>query len=340
VQSSVGWTLGNFLENLTLTGNSNLNGTGNSLNNQITGNNAKNTLDGGSGNDTLKGEGGQDALYGGDGWDKLYGGSGNDFLNGSDGSDYLNGGSGIDTMYGGRGNDSYRVDSTGDTVVEYADQDYVNGGSGLDVVTSSLSYTLSDNVEWLVLEGSSAINGTGNSLNNIISSVDSNYTSVNNILNGQGGHDQLYGNVGNDTLIGGSGNDTLYGAGYPNWGKGEIDTLTGGSGADKFVLGDVDYGSSNKHYFYNDGKFSNTGVGDYALITDFNTSVDTIQLAGSAASYELKAAPISFGSAADTAIYINGSNSPFYIADELIAIVQDVSVANLSLNGSYFSFVA
>ncbi|WP_039806953.1 calcium-binding protein, partial [Pelosinus sp. HCF1] len=44
VQSSITYTLGNNVENLTLTGNSNINGIGNELNNVITGNNGNNIL--------------------------------------------------------------------------------------------------------------------------------------------------------------------------------------------------------------------------------------------------------------------------------------------------------
>lgn len=69
VKSSVNWTLGKNLEDLTLTGKENLSGTGNEHDNLIIGNGAKNVLDGGAGNDTLDGLGGVDILTGGLGGD-------------------------------------------------------------------------------------------------------------------------------------------------------------------------------------------------------------------------------------------------------------------------------
>ena len=203
VQSSITYTLTDNVENLTLTGSASINGTGNELNNVITGNNAANILDGLGGNDTLYGNNGNDTLLGGEGNDYLYGGSGNDQLSGGDGNDYLNGNAGSDAMAGGTGDDTYIVDNTGDQVSELA-------GEGVDLVQSSVSFTLSDNVENLTLTGYSSISGTGNDLDNLITG-----NSGSNTLRGLGGDDTLVGNNGNDTLDGGAGADTMSG-GYGN----------------------------------------------------------------------------------------------------------------------------
>ena len=144
VISAIDYTLGTNLENLTLWGSDNLNGTGNSLNNVLTGNTGNNILDGGAG---------------------------------------------ADTLIGGTGNDTYIVDNANDVVVETSTL-----ANEIDTVLASLSYTLSSNVENLTLTGTGNFNGSGNSLNNV--------------LTGNSGNNILIGGDGLDTMIGGAGNDT------------------------------------------------------------------------------------------------------------------------------------
>jgi Ca2+-binding RTX toxin-like protein len=216
VQSNINYSLGVNVENLTLTGSSAINGTGNNLNNVINGNTANNSISSGDGNDTL---------------------------NGGGGNDNLNGGSGADRMSGGSGNDNYVVDNTADVVIE-------NAGEGIDtVVTAKINYTLGANVENLTLSDSAVINGTGNDLNNyILGNAAGNFIDAkggNDQINGRGGNDSINGGVGNDMLLGDIGNDTLLGSTgndilFGNEGNDILtggignDTLLGGTGADKF----------------------------------------------------------------------------------------------------------
>ncbi len=80
VKSSVSFSLGQFVEKLTLTGTAAIKGTGNNLANTLIGNAAANTLKGLIGNDILLGLAGNDILFGGLGKDKLTGGPGNDLF--------------------------------------------------------------------------------------------------------------------------------------------------------------------------------------------------------------------------------------------------------------------
>ncbi|MEQ1756126.1 MAG: peroxidase family protein [Micropepsaceae bacterium] len=73
VQSFVTYTIGNNVENLTLMGTGNINGTGNNLANVLTGNTGNNTLAGDDGNDTF-------IAFVGDGNDTYNGGAGADTL--------------------------------------------------------------------------------------------------------------------------------------------------------------------------------------------------------------------------------------------------------------------
>jgi len=113
VYSSISYSLGNNLENLSLTGSAYY-GYGNSLNNSISGNSSNNYLWGSSGNDYLYGNAGNDYLSGGTGNDRMYGGTGDDTLTGSSGNDYLSGWSGNDTLVGGFGNDTLTGGSDAD----------------------------------------------------------------------------------------------------------------------------------------------------------------------------------------------------------------------------------
>ncbi len=139
------------------------------------------------GNDFIDALGGDDVVLGGAGDDQLLGGAGNDQLSGDAGNDTLIGGLGSDTATGGPGNDTFVVDSASDVVNEAA-------AEGIDTVQSSVTWTLGANIENLMLTGSAAIDGIGNSLNNT--------------LGGNSAADRLDGGAGADAMQGGTGDDT------------------------------------------------------------------------------------------------------------------------------------
>ena len=73
---------------------------------------------------------------------------------------------------------------------------FENANQGTDAVFASVNYTLTANVEALVLQAAGNLSGTGNGLGNAIFG-----NSGDNVLDGQGGADILTGNAGNDTFI-------------------------------------------------------------------------------------------------------------------------------------------
>jgi Ca2+-binding RTX toxin-like protein len=119
----------------------------------------------------------------------LIGGEGSDAMSGNFGNDTLDGGLGADTMTGGAGEDTYLVDDAGDVVTEKPNQ-------GTDTVMSTVSYTLRANIEQLVLAGDAAINGTGNSLDNVLTG-----NNASNVLKGGGGADTMQGGAGDDIYM-------------------------------------------------------------------------------------------------------------------------------------------
>lgn len=141
-------------------------------------------------------------------------GYGNDLNNtiiGGRANNLLDGGLGADTLIGGAGDDFYIVDQGGDVVNELANE-------GIDTIESSVTYTLSANVEHLVLTGTGAADAIGNALNNDVRG-----NAASNILDGGAGDDSLQGNGGADTyLFGrGSGRDIVFDSST----TGEIETI-------------------------------------------------------------------------------------------------------------------
>ena len=131
VRSAVNYTLGDYIENLTLLGRA-TEGTGNEAANTIIGNGAGNTLNGLGGNDTL---------IGGDGKDVLNGGEGNDTLNGGKGKDILIGGNGNDVFVFGSGYARTNGTVTGSTIQGNADvvRDFKSGNDKIALSVSTFA---------------------------------------------------------------------------------------------------------------------------------------------------------------------------------------------------------
>jgi len=220
VQSALTYTLGANVENLVLTGTTAINGTGNARDNVLTGNSAANVLTGGAGNDTyVVGTGDTVTEAASAGIDTVQSSitwtlgvnlenltlTGTTAINGTGNTldNVLIGNSGANVLTGGAGNDTYVV-GTGDSVVE-------NASAGTDTVQSAITWTLGANLENLTLLGSSVINGTGNTSDNVLAG-----NTAANTLTGLGGNDTyLYSRGGGqDTVIdnAGTADSLLFGA--------------------------------------------------------------------------------------------------------------------------------
>lgn len=201
VESSISYTLGAELENLTLTGSQDLLGTGNALDNSLAGNSGNNTLDGGAG---------ADAMTGGEGDDTYHTDDLGDFI-------YENDAQGTDTEI--RSHDSdYLLASNVENLILNGTV-YRGNGNELD---NTITGNDADNNLW-GREGSDSLYGHGGA-DQMTGDTGSDY------MDGGDGNDIMSGGDGNDTLLGGAGNDQLQG------GSG-ADTLKGGAGDDTYVFG-------------------------------------------------------------------------------------------------------
>lgn len=212
-------TLGGGIENITLTGSTAINATGNSLGNIILGNNAINILEGKGGADTLDGGNGSDIYIVADTADKT-GAEIQDTGSGLTDQDELRFSS---TVVGGQ---TLTLDA-GDTGLERI---VIGTGVAAAAVTTGI---LNHNVDASAL--TNAISILGNAGKNSLTGTDFNDT-----LDGGLGDDNLVSGKGNDSLLGGAGKDTLQG-GDNN------DTLDGGAGADS-----LDGGDGNNLYVVDD----------------------------------------------------------------------------------------
>lgn len=334
IYSSVSYVLPENVENITLTGSDNISAIGNGLDNTIIGNIGNNVIDGGAGVDTMSASLGDDIYIvdnvsdtvselADEGIDTIrssviytlsenverleltgmeaidgYGNTLDNTLIGNTANNTLDGKTGMDAMSGGMGDDTYIVDNIGDTVYETVD-------AGDDHVISSVTYTLSDNVERLTLVGMDTINGTGNDLNNVLIG-----NSAANTLDGMGGDDTMIGGAGDDTYYVDASADTVFENGNEGLdtiytrvsyvlpedvenliliGDGNIDA--GGNGLDNTLIGNGanNYISGGAGKDLLDGKAGNDtlegGIGDDILIGgsgndtfvyNLNNDLDTI----------------------------------------------------------------
>ena len=171
----------------------------------------------------------------------------------------------------------------------------VGSKGGKDTVVASITETLANNVEHLVLTGTKAISGTGNTLGNTLTG-----NTGKNVLKGGGGNDSLDGGSGNDTLNGDAGRDLLDGGigtdklngGTDNdilvWAS--TDSYDGGSGVDtlKIDSGELNLTAVASSKIRNVEQIDLTAVDNNLLtlnardVLDISSSTNTLKVLGSA----------------------------------------------------------
>ena len=299
VKSSIGAVLADNVENLTLTGTSPIDGTGNALSNVLTGNGAPNVLYGGDGDDTLKGGGGGDRLVGGSGNDTYVVDSADDViieyqdagtdtakasisyllpdyvenltLNGSAPiqgtgnalNNVLTGNGAANTLYGGDGND---------TLNGKGGPDYLAGGAGDDVyVVDESDVTIVEKAGEGVDTVKSAIGYLlGANLENLtltgVAALNGFGNGMDNVIKGNAGANLLQGYDGNDTLAGSLANDILQGGSGNDRlsDAGGNNVFDGGSGVDTLV------GSAGNEFFAGGTGSDTTNTGTGADVIAFN----------------------------------------------------------------------
>jgi hypothetical protein len=155
-------------------------------------------------------------------------------MDGSFGNDDLDSRNGADTALGGPGDDTIFNDSGDDVLDGGADNDAIFLGSGDEDVIGGPgndTVTLGSGDDTVRLDDI-ANDGSAGEAKNIHTDVE--------VIDGDGGSDNLFGNAAANRLIGGSGNDLIDGGGGPDVleGSSGADELNGGPDFDRVVYSD------------------------------------------------------------------------------------------------------
>lgn len=196
------------------------------------------------------------------------------------------------TLIGNNGNNDIRGGDGADIIFGRAGADFILGGNGVDILNGG--------------EGNDVLQG-GNDNDIIYGAKDDDELygdSGADTLFGGDGLDILRGGAQNDVLDGGDGDDILIGTASTGNNR-EQDVLTGGSGADDFVLGQGNVAATGSYY---------RGNGGFATITDFSTG-DQFRIAGSASDYTVQV--------------IDADTSQILLGSTLISIVDHTLGVNL-----------
>ncbi len=207
-------------------------------NDLIEGSTASNSLDGQGGDDTINGTRGNDSIVGGEGFDTV---------------DYSPLNAAVTVRPGGE----VRKGALGTDNLLFV-ENIIGAAGRVNVIDASsasvgISVDISLKVGFLNVFNIPGIGQRNQFTQNFVNAIGTQSgdflggSSGNNVLDGQGGDDGIFGDNGADQLFGGSGSDFVTGEGGADRingtssiarGRNEQDTLVGGSGNDRFILGD------------------------------------------------------------------------------------------------------
>ena len=260
---------------------------------EITGTFDENNIIGTEFDEKILAQRGDDNVTAGLSDDLIFGGLGDNTISGDGGNDRLFGNSEDDLIFGDSSDRSHEAFGS-DTIRGGEGQDSLFGGNGDDVLIAGLG---------------------------------------SNFISGDGGNDRVVGEDDPDTSIGGQGSNTIFGVNSSdrlisveinpdlndNSGRNTIDIINGEAEGDTFVLGQQIEGEDV--VFYDSGS-NGLGTNDYALITDFETGEDNLELVGSFSDYIFAVSPT--GLPSGVGVYSGQKSS-----SELIAILEDISVSSI-----------
>lgn len=272
VESSIDYVLGDTVENLTLTGSQDLQGTGNDGDNVLIGNSGDNRLDGGLGSDDMHGGSGNDYFINDSSGDWIYENEGDDVdtverryetnlvlsdnvenlilgagittgngngldntITGNADDNTLGGWDGDDTLHGLDGNDSLFGGAGIDQLLGGAGNDYLDGGAGIDHLEGGAGNDvyITDDASDVVVEAAGA--GTDQVQTTASYALSANIENL--FLMGTGAIDGT-GNALDNYISGNSAANVIHGGAGTDTivAGGGNDTLFGGTGDDKYVF--------------------------------------------------------------------------------------------------------
>jgi Ca2+-binding RTX toxin-like protein len=373
VNSSVSYVLGNALEDLTLVGVTNLNGTGNNLNNKIIGNDSVNVLSGKAGNDTFIGGLGNDiyiidadidfgtktitetATGGRDTLDLRFSAiaikldltstaptqaltTANNVLLTAIGAQ------GIENVYGGLGNDTITGNALNNVFIGGAGNDSITGGTGDDMYLIDADTDGSDIIVETATGGIDIVdfrNTTTKAITlDLASLANQNIAAGITLLMSSGSIEHAYGGSLGDKLTGNSLSNNLLGSLGDDTLKGAAgnDLLIGGVGNDTFCFSGTALTGTN----------TVSAILGVDLISDFAVGVDkialskatftkiTTSLTGEITNFAIVATDNLVGSQSAAIVYSSGSGNLFYNSD---GVTNGAANNGLGINGGNFAFL-